>query len=301
MDETNQADNNKKFTDREELINILGGFLIFFGIVLVYLVITNVSDATEISMQLLFETFFVLLYIAVILTLGIGTFKLRKWARTLAIILFWISLVNGLITFFIYLYIPNCIDKINQVTLDTQKYESILPALLIFWIIIPVIFLILYNISGVKETLKHKDPVNRWTDNCPLPVIIASTYLIMFAVSMLWLYENNSVFPIFGSVLTEFLGAILITLTIIIAFILSIGLYQINKIAYWSAIILTIVGSVSYILSFNELLWELDFVSFQLGCDLPIYCPEIKWLILIYPFVFLIYLINIKKYFKEKV
>ena len=51
--------------------------------------------------------------------------------------------------------------------------------------VVPIAFIVFYSRSDVELTCRYRDPVERWTDRAPLPVLGASVVLFGGSLYML--------------------------------------------------------------------------------------------------------------------
>ena len=79
----------------------------------------------------------------------------------------------------------------------------------IFFVAVPAVWTFFYNSRHVKATCEARDPVMRWTDACPLPVLGFCLWL-WFGVPMMLLMPiiGRGVMPFFGMFLTGLPGSL---------------------------------------------------------------------------------------------
>jgi hypothetical protein len=107
--------------------------------------------------------------------------------------------------------------------------------LVLLYVLLPLGFLLFYRSPHVKATVEAKDPKERWTDRCPLPVLGAALVAGYGAFASLCglLY---GVFPIAGHLLRG-LPALLVFLAMAaINAALAVGLYRLRPTAWWGAL-----------------------------------------------------------------
>ena len=79
----------------------------------------------------------------------------------------------------------------------------------VFFVILPAVWTFFYNSRHVKATCEARDPVMRWTDACPLPVLAICLWSIVSAPMMLIMpITGRCVMPFFGTFLTGIPGAL---------------------------------------------------------------------------------------------
>lgn len=78
-----------------------------------------------------------------------------------------------------------------------------------FFILLPGGLVLFYRSRHVRETCETRDPVRRWTDGCPLPVL-AVTCLLWWGALMMFVMPLTGLgmLPFFGMLLTGLPGAL---------------------------------------------------------------------------------------------
>ena len=131
--------------------------------------------------------------------LGIGSILARRWARAIILCLSWFTLIIGLVAlpaeYFALGSIgshlqpggrpmaPAALFLVRTITLATTS---------IIYIVIPGVAVLFYRSRHVRHTCEVRDPMTRWTDRCPLPVL-ALVLIKTFSAAMLLL-----IFPVYG-------------------------------------------------------------------------------------------------------
>jgi hypothetical protein len=194
--------------------------------------------------------------------LGIGSIMARRWARALLLIFSWSWLVMGLfvvviMAFFIPKMLANMSSSgttdhpaMSSVMIDTMMITMLLTSG-VFFVILPAVWTFFYNSRHVKATCETRDPVTRWTDACPLPVLGVCLWLA-FSVPMMLIMPiaGHVVLPFFGMFLT---GVPATVLYLAIAFIWSYAawsLYKLEQRGWWLILIALCVFMVSGLLTY---------------------------------------------------
>jgi hypothetical protein len=140
----------------------------------------------------------------------VGSVLCRRWARALLLCLGWIGLITGLIAMpAVYLAMGSFGETMRaQGQAVTAGQLAIIKAITLFmtfviYIVIPGVAVLFYRSPHVKQTCAVRDPVERWTDRCPLPVL-ALVLLQAFGTVMLLviLPVYSGAFPLAGYVIT---------------------------------------------------------------------------------------------------
>ena len=54
----------------------------------------------------------------------------------------------------------------------------------VFFVILPAVWIFFYKSRQVKATCEARDPVARWTDACPLPVLALCLWFLFFRLGL---------------------------------------------------------------------------------------------------------------------
>jgi hypothetical protein len=149
--------------------------------------------------------------------LGIGSIQARRWARALSLILSWSWLVVGLITVvFLMVLLPRTLAASAPpgANLPAGAQWAIMVVTLgivsVMFVILPGSLLLFYRSPHVKATCEARDPVVRWTEACPLPVLALCLWLGFGAVSLLLMgVVYGGGLPCFGILISGVPGMVL--------------------------------------------------------------------------------------------
>jgi len=251
------------------VIQLVMGALVLLGIPLILLGAIMSRRMTGAAMPL--GTYFLgaMNYgvIAVILiTLGIGSIRTRRWAWALTLVLSWIWLAGGIMgTILITAILPSAFASgfRRAATLNPSAGElhtGIVAAILtfvivllaVFLVVLPLIFVLFYRRKDVEDTCKHRDPVERWTDRCPLPVLAASLLFACGAAYYLLMSFTTPMVPFFGKYLTGIPGAIGCLTHGMIDAVLAIWFFRKRLLGWWIAIALLVLQAISAAVTFSR-------------------------------------------------
>src|SRR5262245_18634801 len=118
-------------------------------------------------------------------TMGIGTIRARRWARTLMLVVSWIWLVVGIFSSVLMVFIlPKMLGSIEKAAgpagspgITTFLTGCMFVLLGLIYIALPAILVFFYRSPNVKATVEAKDPSVPWTDRTPAPVLALSLLL----------------------------------------------------------------------------------------------------------------------------
>lgn len=205
---------------------------------------------------------------AVFLTLGIGSARMKRWARALTLVTSWYWLIVGalatvLLTAVLPVIMKGVLAQMKQSGADASSAEvstgvmAVILTLIIifaafFLVLVPIAFVIFYSRKDVAETCRHRDPVERWTDRTPLPVLGASVALFTGSLYMLLVGLTTPLFPFFGSYLTGIAAVACFVVLAALDLYISVALFRLQLSGWWIAIGSVSVRMVSMILTYGR-------------------------------------------------
>lgn len=259
---------------------------------------------------------------AAFVTLGIGSIRMLRWARALTLVSSWYWLVVGvLVTILLTAVMPmamrTALAKAQQNTPNAPPPElttGIMAVMVTFFIVfaalflvaIPIAFIVFYSRNDVALTCRHRDPVERWTDRAPLPILGASVVLFVGALYMFVTGISTPLFPFFGRYLTGIAGGACFFVLGAIDLYLAVGIFRLQSSAWWIAVLLSPVRLLSMALSYAradlmQAYGKLGFSDTELQTlnSTPMFRSHvILWWSLISLILFFAYLIWLKRFFK---
>lgn len=257
----------------------------------------------------------------VLVTLGIGSLQKKRWARALTLVTSWYWMIIGvLITILLTAVLPVMMrDALRAQQTASGASTDISTGVMavmvtfmivfcaVFLVIVPVAFVVFFSRKDVAETFRRRDPVERWTDRTPLPVLGACVVFLVGAVYLFLVGVTTPLFPFFGRYLTGlpavgcFLGfAILDTY-------LAIAIFRLQVAGWWIAVLAAPVRLLSMAFTYGradlmEAYSRLGWSDAQINMlrASPIFRSHvILWWSLISLFVFFGYMLWLKRYFKR--
>jgi len=204
---------------------------------------------------------------AALVTLGIGSVQMKRWARALTLVTSWYWLIMGLlVTALLTAVLPVVMRSAMRAQANAAGAPSaevsagvmaviltlVIVFIAFFLILVPIAFVVFYSRKDVAETCRHRDPVERWTDRAPLPVLGASTIFFTGAIYMLLVGVTTPMFPFFGKYLTGFAGAACFLALVGLDLYLAIALFRLKPLAWWIAAITVPVRILSMALTYGK-------------------------------------------------
>jgi hypothetical protein len=194
--------------------------------------------------------------------LGIGSIKARRWARALLLIFSWSWLVVGI---FMTVVMPFFMAKVfanlppNAKTGQPAMPPAAITGMVIgmtifffvFFVLVPALWTFFYGSRHVKATCEARDPVTRWTDACPLPVLGFSLWTWLAVPMMLVMpLTGRAVIPFFGIFLSGLPGGLSCLLIAAVWGWAGWWLYQLDVRGWWLILIAMVLFMVSALLTY---------------------------------------------------
>lgn len=253
--------------------------------------------------------------------LGIGSIQARRWAHALTLIFSWIGLISGIFIIIIVTAIlpVSFLAGMHAATSQNPQAASVSTGVMaviltfmivifaIFLIGIPTAFVIFYSRRNVRETVRRRDPIERWTDRCPLPVLAACVLFTSGAAYSLLIGITTPLFPFFGRYITGVSAGVILLILAAFDFFLAWAVFHLRLFAWWLAICAIVLRIISYAITFrrgdilqaySRLGWSSSRVQ-MLRQNPLVRSGAVQWWGLGISLAFLGYLIYLKKYFKS--
>ena len=248
--------------------------------------------------------------------LGIGSTLCRRWARALLLVLSWLWLICGAIGMaFLLVLLPQILA--GTMTPQGQKMpdeiRSVVTVItlgvsMVIYLVLPGALVLFYRSKHVKATCETRDPVRRWTDACPLPVLAVSVMLVWGAFSMLSMpLAYNSVMPFFGKLISGAPATMLCLVIISLMGWTAWATYRLEPAAWWVTVVLFGMLMVSAALTFArvdliEMYRQMGFPPDQMAIMEKFsfaHSRPMAWWMFLFAVPFFAYLILVKKYFRR--
>jgi hypothetical protein len=185
-------------------------------------------------------------------TMGVGTLRGRRWARTLMLVFSWIWLVMGVYSTVLMIFIlPRMLSGMEAAAGTAGGAElpgfmagCMVVMLAFMYIVVPGILVLFYRSPHVKATVEAKDPKVPWTDRTPAPVLALSLMFGLGAAGSL-MGLGYGVLPIFGRILTGFPAMLGLVVAAVLCAVLARAAYLRRPAAWWATLAIWAFGCVS--------------------------------------------------------
>jgi hypothetical protein len=235
------------------ILEILLGLMcvLMAGVMVLGQVMLSRTPGTFDSRMILPAVFVYLGLAAVFVSLGIGSIRCRRWARALLLILAWPWLCVGLVSVPVMGFVIPGMLAHPQVNGGPGLPHGTLVVIVVFQLLFMTVLMVaipgalawFYGSRHVKATCQTLDPVRRWTDACPLPVLGIACFLWLGSISMLiYPFIYGGVLPVFGTVVTGVPGMLLLWL--------GVTCYHSKITGWWALLIVLLLFVISNFITF---------------------------------------------------
>lgn len=251
--------------------------------------------------------------------LGIGALMARRWARALLLVFACIWLGAGTIAMgFVGYMVPKTLP-VFTVT-GRPGNPSVPPAarqkvtLILFsasatgLMGLPLAWVLFFRRPQVKALCAARDPVVRWTDARPLPVLGAGVWVLLTTLVILIVsLVSRGLVPCFGTFLTGAKG-----MAVALALVAALGygawsLLRLEQRGWWLVLVVLAVFSVSAVMTFSR--HDISKVYQLAGYPQPqidrirmsgaLEAVRLAWLSAAFTWPFLGYLVYVKKFLRR--
>jgi hypothetical protein len=203
---------------------------------------------------------------AVLITLGIGSIQTKRWARALTLVISWYWLITGvLITVLMTAVLPVAMRAAlhaqphaaaGSAAISAGVIAVVLTIIIVlaasFLILVPIALIVFYGRKDVAETCRHRDPIDRWTDRVPLPVLGASVVFVAQALYLLSTGLATPLFPFFGHYLSGGPAMVWLLAFAGLDTYLALAFLRVNPIAWWIAVVAAPIRLLSMAITFGR-------------------------------------------------
>lgn len=254
------------FRDRRTALSVFGILEILFGVFLAgiaFLIPVSQSLASrtlnqEVSWSRAIPSMLVYLMLAgIMVALGIGSMRTRRWARNVMLVVAWAWLVSGVLSVVgLAWLLPGLLSRLGSTQELPEGSATIVTGILLvivgfFMIAIPAVLVLFYRSQNVKATCEAFDPEPDWTEACPLPVLTVSLWLMVSALLLVATpMAVNGTMPFFGGFASGLGGTLLYWIVAGLWGYGAYGMYKLRMSSWWLVFASTVVLALSYIVTF---------------------------------------------------
>jgi hypothetical protein len=166
-----------------------------------------------------------------LIPLGYGHLKVRRWARTLSLTLLWFWLVVGIPLAVLFFFIL-------VASKDLPLLAILIVAILLAasYLVLPGLLIRFYRSQDVRLTFETKDSRSYWIEKLPVSILVLSSlhlfYIVVLHIPILF----NGMFPLFGTWILDLQGILLLDASIACLALLTWGVLKLRTWAWWGSL-----------------------------------------------------------------
>jgi len=187
---------------------------------------------------------------AVLIPLGYGHLRLRRWVRPLSLAALWGWLAIGAPLAPVVLFV-----LLGAKELGPAGAIAAAVVLALSYLALPWIMIRFYRGRNVRITLEARDPGGSWVESIPTPVLTLSGLYLFFALMLHLPILFNGLFPLFGRFATGLPGIAALDLSILVLGWLAWGTIRQRRWAWWGGLIYWMGMAVSWGVTLASYSW----------------------------------------------
>ncbi len=184
---------------------------------------------------------------AVLLPLGYGHLRLRRWARSLALALLWTWLLLGVPLLIVLFFMTVSVKSFS--TAGGLAFVALLAA---SYLVLPWLGLRFYHGRNVRLTFEANDPEPGAFASRPLPIVVICLLDLFFLAALHVPLLFGGLFPVFGTLLGGLQGIYLIDATVLLLTVLLWGTWQQHAWAWWASVIYYAFLAATWFVTFAQ-------------------------------------------------
>lgn len=181
----------------------------------------------------------------VLVPLGYGHLKRRRWARTLSLALLWVWLVVGIPLVLLFLSVA-----VASKDLSVAVVCIMAACLALSYLVVPVLVIRFYRSRDVRLTFEVQDPHSYGLEKLPMPVLVLGILPLCYAVVLHVPIFFRGAFPLFGVFLSGLHGILLLGVSIVCLLFLTWGVVELRVWAWWGSFAYWVLMTSSTIWTF---------------------------------------------------
>jgi hypothetical protein len=166
----------------------------------------------------------------VLIPLGYGHLRLRRWARPWMVSLLWCAWILGVPLLVVSVFL------LSFKELSAPAAWLVLAILGLSYLIGPGLLIRFYDSRDVRQTFAARDGRTYRIETVPMPVLVLAALFVFYVVAMQVPLFFHGLFPLFGRWLSGAPGAVLLESSVIVLLVLTWGVWRRRAWAWWGAL-----------------------------------------------------------------
>lgn len=180
-----------------------------------------------------------------LIPLGLGHLRLRRWARTLSLVLLYAWLVVGVPMIILFLLVLLASKELPPFA----SWMAIL-VLTLSYPIVPLLLIRFYQSRDVTDTFNSRDSGEHGWEGRPLVALVLGFLLSLIAIVLHIPMFFRGLYPLFGTFLVDLEGILALALSAFCLICLAWGMIWQKAWAWWGAVLFVGLMASSSILTF---------------------------------------------------
>lgn len=181
----------------------------------------------------------------VLILLGIGHLKIKRWVRIISMALLWTWLFVGApLLALVYFILVGTKELSVMVALIALVFFA-LSYLLFPWLLIRF-----YQGRNIRQTFESKHARSYWIEDRPMPILVLSLLYVFYIIMLHLLIMLNGIYPLFGNFLFGFRGIVALDISIASLVGILYGTIQKRQWAWWAAVVGISLFTCSTVITF---------------------------------------------------
>jgi hypothetical protein len=192
----------------------------------------------------------------VLVWLGVGSVRCRRWARPLLLIIAWLWLAVGVLGMAVVVAIgPGIYSEMTASGLLSPGSVALVQVLTygvvgLLYVVLPALMVLFYRSPDVAATCRVRDPQPRWTDDFPTAVLSLLVLYALTVVLILMMPAYAVVVPFFGLVLDGPVAWAIMLGSLFVCVWLGWETFRLRPSAWWCGVAVVSLASVSVMITF---------------------------------------------------
>ena len=190
---------------------------------------------------------------------GIGSMMARRWARAVVLSTSILWLAMGVLAMVMVAFVAPTGGRAWVEGMPAEARAPLVIGLIvagvfmfIIYVVVPLALTLFFRSPHVKATCELRDPHPRWTDRCPMPVLLAVVGMAAGGLNMATSF-GYQVMPMFGHYVTGLAAQAGLFASGALCIVTAVLLYRLRSAGWW-------------LMAAQVLLWGLSgIITFQLG------------------------------------
>jgi hypothetical protein len=184
---------------------------------------------------------------AILLPLGYGHVRLRRWTRPLALALLWTWCLLGVPLLVVIFFMAASVKDFSVVA-----GAAFVAMLGLSYLVLPWLGIRFYQGRNVRGTFEAQDPRSSALEARPLPILVICLLDLFFLVALHVPLLYCGLFPVFGTLVGGLQGTYLIDAALLVLALLLWGTWNQRMWAWWGSAVYYAILAATWLVTFAQ-------------------------------------------------